>query len=314
MTPRGRRRARLIARARASSVVQRRRTGAARRWPAALTSSTGAVASMPTSTGARRRRSRAGAVDGRRRRAGPRSSRPCRRRAGRLAAVEVGGRGRRGGSKSTCQMWLQVRHVRRPDRRRTTSSSSTTSQHDVELGVGLLRGACRRAPRPAAPCAGSRRAGTRRVASGSRSRLRTMSMVTSSGTRSPRSMNALACRPSGVPWLTLARKMSPVLICGTRRCSAMYWAWVPLPAPGGPTRTRRTRRTPCDSPRTSAGGSLRSCAASARLSTCFTVSSPTPTMIRIAVPPNGTVWPLPVGRTAGRAARRRGRGRRRRRR
>ncbi len=40
--------------------------------------------------------------------------------------------------------------------------------------------------------------------------------------------------PAAVPLLTLARKMSPVEILGTPACSAMNWACVPLPAPGGP--------------------------------------------------------------------------------
>src|SRR3954453_430469 len=62
-------------------------------------------------------------------------------------------------------------------------------------------------------------------------------MVISSGTRSPASMNFFACWPSSVPWLTLARKMSPVEILGIPRCAEMNWAWVPFPAPGGLTRT-----------------------------------------------------------------------------
>ena len=40
-------------------------------------------------------------------------------------------------------------------------------------------------------------------------------MVTSSGTSWPASMYRLASTPSGVPWATLARKMSPVEIFGT---------------------------------------------------------------------------------------------------
>src|SRR4051794_29145853 len=38
--------------------------------------------------------------------------------------------------------------------------------------------------------------------------------------------------------------MSPVEICGMAKRSAMKPAWVPLPAPGGPTRTSRTRVSP----------------------------------------------------------------------
>src|ERR687883_362255 len=55
--------------------------------------------------------------------------------------------------------------------------------------------------------------------------------------------------PSGVPWATLARKMSPVEILGTARCAAMNSAWVPLPAPGGPTSTSLTRMPPACPPR-----------------------------------------------------------------
>src|SRR4029079_1561338 len=77
------------------------------------------------------------------------------------------------------------------------------------------------------------------TASGSSIRLRTMRLVTSSGTYSPASMYRLASTPSGVPWDTLARKMSPVEIAGILKCSATNFAWVPLPAPGGPMISRR---------------------------------------------------------------------------
>src|SRR3954452_17805574 len=66
-----------------------------------------------------------------------------------------------------------------------------------------------------------------------------MRLVTSSGTYSPASMYFLASTPSGVPWDTLARKMSPVEIAGILKCSAMNFAWVPLPAPGGPMISKR---------------------------------------------------------------------------
>src|SRR5881227_1524850 len=38
--------------------------------------------------------------------------------------------------------------------------------------------------------------------------------------------------------------MSPVEIFGIPRCAEMNWACVPLPAPGGPTRTRRITAPP----------------------------------------------------------------------
>ena len=75
----------------------------------------------------------------------------------------------------------------------------------------------------------------RRAASGSSMRLRTIWLVTSSGTYSPASMYALGLDArAAVPWETLARKMSPVEIAGMPKCSATNLAWVPLPAPGGP--------------------------------------------------------------------------------
>ena len=49
-------------------------------------------------------------------------------------------------------------------------------------------------------------------------------------------MKRFASTPSGVPWETLARKMSPVEIAGMPKCSATKRACVPLPAPGGPMR------------------------------------------------------------------------------
>src|SRR5689334_24324539 len=61
-------------------------------------------------------------------------------------------------------------------------------------------------------------------------------------------MYRLASTPSGVPCATLARKMSPVEILGTARCAAMNSAWVPLPAPGGPTSTSLTRMPPARPP------------------------------------------------------------------
>src|SRR3954451_7884172 len=148
-----------------------------------------------------------------------------------------------GGSKSRCQMCPQLRQVRRPDSRLTTSSSSTTSSRTTSRGVppsnsrslnvfacGTLRGK----PSSRKPLR----------ASSSSSRETTIPIVISSGTRSPASMNFLACWPSSVPWLTFARKMSPVEIFGIPRWAEMNWACVPFPAPGGPTRTRRITAPP----------------------------------------------------------------------
>src|SRR6476469_11033879 len=67
-------------------------------------------------------------------------------------------------------------------------------------------------------------------------RLRTMRLVTASGTYSPWSMYSWVFLPSSVPWDTFARKMSPVEIAGMPKWSATTLAWVPFPAPGGPIR------------------------------------------------------------------------------
>src|SRR2546428_6798 len=50
-------------------------------------------------------------------------------------------------------------------------------------------------------------------------------------------MYAFAFFPRSVPCATLCRKMLPVEMCGTPRYAASFAAWVPLPAPGGPSRT-----------------------------------------------------------------------------
>ena len=72
------------------------------------------------------------------------------------------------------------------------------------------------------------------MASSCSSLSRTILLVTLSGTKSPLSMYFFASSPSGVPPLTLARKMSPVEIATTPRRSEIRSAWVPLPDPGGP--------------------------------------------------------------------------------
>src|ERR1700694_6008103 len=61
-----------------------------------------------------------------------------------------------------------------------------------------------------------------------------MLSTSSSGTSSPRSMIGLAWSPRGVPRPTWSRNMSPVERCGTPNCSAICFACVPFPAPGGP--------------------------------------------------------------------------------
>ena len=67
---------------------------------------------------------------------------------------------------------------------------------------------------------------------------RTIPRTTSSGTRPPDSIICLATSPKAVCSLTAARNISPVDICGILKLSTINFACVPLPAPGGPNRTR----------------------------------------------------------------------------
>src|SRR6267143_925494 len=64
-----------------------------------------------------------------------------------------------------------------------------------------------------------------------------MPRITESGTRSPRSMYALASFPLFVPSRTAARRTSPVAIFGIPSRDASLSACVPFPAPGGPSST-----------------------------------------------------------------------------
>ena len=52
-----------------------------------------------------------------------------------------------------------------------------------------------------------------------------------------RRRDTFAFKPSGVPLLMLSRNRSPVEICGIPSFSANWTACVPLPAPGGPSKT-----------------------------------------------------------------------------
>jgi len=63
--------------------------------------------------------------------------------------------------------------------------------------------------------------------------------VTSSGTSSPREVYESAKRPSSSPARVWALKIAPVETAGTPKRSVRARACVPLPEPGGPTRTKR---------------------------------------------------------------------------
>src|SRR5215210_6727725 len=61
--------------------------------------------------------------------------------------------------------------------------------------------------------------------------------MVASSTSSPDAMIPFTFCPSAVPELTASRSISPVEIAGTPSWLASRVAWVPLPAPGGPSRT-----------------------------------------------------------------------------
>src|SRR5687768_147383 len=143
-------------------------------------------------------------------------------------------------------MTSSVSSVRpRPSSRRTSSSSGTFSSTTTSMSSSRSASSWSREfdwlrlrgkPSRTKPL----------VASSSARRSRIIAMVTLSGTRSPASMYRLASSPIGVsaPGRRLARNRSPLEMCGTSKRSARRTAWVPLPAPGGPTRRRRTRHRP----------------------------------------------------------------------
>ena len=64
----------------------------------------------------------------------------------------------------------------------------------------------------------------------------TILSTSESETSSPRSMIGLAFAPSGVPLAICSRSMSPVERCGTENLAASFFACVPFPAPGGPSK------------------------------------------------------------------------------
>ena len=143
-------------------------------------------------------------------RAGCGSPRACRRR-GRSARLPSTSQtpSCSGGLNSTWKTWPFSSQVRRPPSRRTTSSSltsisstavtarpSSSSLASSASAWGIVRGKPSRMKPSSASAESIRSAIT--------------PTITSSGTRSPRSMYSLAVRPSSVSSRTAARRMSPV--------------------------------------------------------------------------------------------------------
>src|SRR5947208_3559287 len=117
--------------------------------------------------------------------------------------------------------------------RRTSSSSGTSSSRmwlrrlpspPKSLSTSSACAAVRGKPSNTAPF----------LASGLLSSALMSSRIRVSGTSCPWSMNFLASRPSVVPSLTAARRMSPVVILGSCRRSARIFPCVPFPEPGAP--------------------------------------------------------------------------------
>src|SRR3954464_639103 len=141
-----------------------------------------------------------------------------------------------GGWCSTWDVW-PLGQTRRPDSRRTMSSSGTS----MRSAAVSRRSTFFSARSSASACLSVRGKPSRRKpssVSASASRSRMTPMMTSSGTRSPRSMYSLACLPRSVCSLTAWRSMSPVATYASEKSSWRRSAWVPFPAPGGPSRMR----------------------------------------------------------------------------
>src|SRR5260370_37901527 len=67
-----------------------------------------------------------------------------------------------------------------------------------------------------------------------------MPIMMSSGTYWPAASMGWASRPSGVPAWISARSMSPVAMCGMPKRDRIMFAWVPLPLPGAPYKSKFT--------------------------------------------------------------------------
>src|SRR3712207_1254619 len=74
---------------------------------------------------------------------------------------------------------------------------------------------------------------------------RIIAITSASGTSSPRSIYSLASRPSAVSSRLCVRSRSPVAMNGRSKSDCSRWAWVPLPAPGGPSRMRLSSLIGC---------------------------------------------------------------------
>src|SRR3981081_536550 len=70
-----------------------------------------------------------------------------------------------------------------------------------------------------------------------------ISIISSSGTRSPRPISAAALTPKSVRRATCALRMLPVATCGTPRRSLSRSACVPFPLAGAPNRSSLTGRS-----------------------------------------------------------------------
>src|SRR5258708_16425946 len=99
------------------------------------------------------------------------------------------------------------------------------------------------------------------------SRSSMMPIMISSGTSLPALIRGWAFRPSSVPCWTAARRMSPVEIWGIPNSANSFFACVPFPAPGGPSKAMfipfpaqhalgRDAQPPADSGASRAGESL----------------------------------------------------------
>ena len=171
-------------------------------------------------------------------RRGRRSSRAATARGRSRPAAWSRSRRARGGGGST----PRCRPRGRGSRIRSTTTSVGTSR-SMTRSSGFGRRGCGRARAPA----GSVRGKPSRTKPGSTSagfanRSSTTATTSSSGTSSPRSMNALASRPAATPTSAESRNISPVERCRIPNCAASRSPWVPLPEPCLPSRTMRGPR------------------------------------------------------------------------
>src|SRR5215210_4994303 len=142
---------------------------------------------------------------------------------------------RRGRMKRSWKLAPQSAQLRRPAMRSTSASSSTSSS--ITWSSFRPRSASSRSSASAWARVRGYPSKIAPLAAAESSRSPISALTIASLTNWPAAITALASAPIGLPLATASRSMSPVDSWTIPRSAWRRVAWVPLPAPGGPSRT-----------------------------------------------------------------------------